>query len=289
MSVLDRRVDVVFTVSSIGLLLVTGLVVVMEMQPAYRPFQDRAYEALAVAQEEGGDPDMAAYFRGPLAERGIRQTFLSTDEVERCLTCHVDDAGLDKWHIEEVNPRLPPSVFGCTVCHGGVALGLSVESDYDPSDPFSHRRGAHRGLMATVADMEAPLYSVKVDNAEYLGAFWARLQEISPPLSNPAAVRHPDYRDVHITGRPMGFLGSPTCLGCHSPEVALEEHTYSERTWWHVDRWRASKFESLRVISLEPDYLDPPAEILAERGILAADYRANCQGCHTTGSQRTPD
>lgn len=289
MSVLDRRVDAVFSVSSLALLLLAALVVFLELQPPYRAHQDRAYEALAVAAEAEGNQDLAAYYRGPEAERGIRQIFLATGEVERCLTCHVDDAGLDAWHLESVNDRLPPTIYGCTACHGGEPLGLMVEKHYDPADEHAHRAGAHRHLMATVAEMEAPLFSASVSNATYISDFWARLQEISPPLSNPVAARQPDYRDVHVTGQPMGFLGSGTCLGCHSPEVALAEHTYSERTWWHVDRWRATKFNSFDIISREPDYQNPPADILSARGIGADDYRANCQGCHTTGSRRTPD
>lgn len=272
---LDRRVDAVFSASSAILLLLTAWVVAREIQPPYRADQDRAYAELASAAEEAGDAEMASYW-AEAAPRGIIQIFLSTGEVERCLTCHVDDASLESWHKENVNDTLPPSVYGCTACHGGEALGLA-------------KGRAHRHMMATRAEMEEHLYSDHDSNAEIASAFWARLQEISPPLSNPVAERVSDFRDVHVTGDPAAYLGSALCLSCHSPEVAIWEHTYSERTWWHVDRWRDTKFRSFEVMSAEPDYVDPPSSSLEEMGWTADDYRANCKGCHTTGYRYEKD
>lgn len=148
---------------------------------------------------------------------------------------------------------------------------------------------AHHGLKKSVAEMEAPLWDSHSENAAAIISFWNRLREVSPPLSNPLAESQPDYRDVSITGKPMGTFGVAVCLSCHARSTGLTEHIYSERTWDHIDRWSESKFESFRVVEKEPDYLTPPAEILLARGLSEEAYRANCKGCHTTGYDSATD
>ncbi len=331
---LDERVDFLFTATSVFLFLLTGAVLFKEFTPEYKKYQDKAYLELAEKAEEAGDYDLADYWlKG--AEKGIRQQFLVNNEVERCVTCHVDDAGIEAWHLENVNPRFPTSFYGCTVCHGGEMLSLS-----------EHK--AHHGLKATRKEMEAKIWDPKEDNSKPLVDFWARLQEISPPIDNPTIQAHPDYRDVNITGEQLQYVTSSFCLTCHSPESALVEifedeyktvdsnesnidvlrayinnkdaqglldfisdgsvpqidmqaavadvdqesirltlvdyenrgyiedwaslHAYSERSWWHINRWRNSKFKTFDVVKKQQDYIDGDEE-----------YKANCKSCHTTG------
>ena len=331
---LDERVDFLFTAMSAFLFLLTGWVLFREFTPEYKKFQDEAYLELAKHAEEEGDYDLADYWlKG--AEKGIRQQFLVNDEVERCITCHVDDAGIEKWHLENVNGRFPTSFYGCTVCHGGEMLALTEHQ-------------AHHGLKATKEDMEKKIWSSSEDNAKPMIDFWERLQEISPPIDNPAIEAHPDYRDVNITGEQLQYMTSAFCLTCHAPESILEEmfeddyqivdsnkdnvdllalyiaendsekivnfistnsvskmdmqgavggidqetirltlvdyeergyiedwaplHAYSERSWWHINRWRNSKFKTFEVVKEQPDYINGDDA-----------YQANCKSCHTTG------
>ncbi|MGH8103185.1 MAG: multiheme c-type cytochrome, partial [bacterium] len=71
----------------------------------------------------------------------IKQIVLRTLEVERCITCHVDEDELSEKH-GDIKNDFPTEIYGCTVCH--VGDGRSTE---EPS--------AHYGLLRTRDEMLA--------------------------------------------------------------------------------------------------------------------------------------
>ncbi len=60
------------------------------------------------------------------AASSLREIRLPDGKVERCLSCH--------YGIEEISPSHPVETFGCTLCHGGDSLSVTLPA-------------AHRGLI----------------------------------------------------------------------------------------------------------------------------------------------
>ncbi|MFN8177689.1 MAG: multiheme c-type cytochrome [bacterium] len=211
--------------------------------------------------------------------------------VARCPTCHgtLDDP-------PGVHSALPAGdIFRdvpCTVCHGGHGRALDVEHAHRgllASAGFGAGRYSLKGRIAQLASgtaaereeareelrritgldpAEERATASEAANADSVaaaswGQWWLSAQGYFDPTDSEAdegaapTVRTVDAWSYSMQGRPLRYVGSAKCLGCH--EVLHREHSR---------RWLATKFRSL------------------ERLAKTADPRP-CLPCHSTGYDAT--
>ena len=149
---------------------------------------------------------------------GVREIVSADGTVARCPTCHGDLGETPPTH-----PRMKGSFSGvsCTACHGGNGRALDVERAH-----IGLRRPAERAL------------------------------DRVPSVTTPDDVRLAEGFDgwsYSPVGRPLRYVGSRECLGCH--ETLHREHSA---------RWIQTKFRSLARLA---DELHPEP----------------CYQCHVTG------
>jgi hypothetical protein len=214
-------------------------------------------------------------------------------EVARCPTCHgtLDDPPGSHPPLPalEVFRDLP-----CTVCHRGRGRALEVESAHhgmltaagSGGGPHSLRSRIEALTSADPAAREAAREELRkitgIDASEELAATsasgdpdsaaalaWARWWRAAQPWFEPGDLGQEDVAtsplfasgvdpwNFTVRGRPLKYVGSRKCLGCH--EVLHREHSR---------RWIATKFRSF------------------ERLVGVAD-RTPCLPCHTTGFDPT--
>ncbi len=229
----------------------------------------------------------------------------STDgrEVARCPTCHgtLEDPG--------AHPALAAAPLlhdvPCTICHGGRGRALDAEHAHRGmlSAP-SHGAGPYtlRGRIARLAEADAAEREAIRDElrritgvdpfeegvagspAEAWSSWWASAEAWFEPgdggldgdASALAAAGLDPWRYT-ARGRPLRYVGSRKCLGCH--ETLHREHSR---------RWAATKFRSLERLAGVTD----PRPCLpchstgwdAETGAYA-EPGVTCEGCHGPGER----
>lgn len=240
---------------------------------------------------------------------GIRE-ILSMDgrEVARCPTCHGD--------LTDFPPAHPPLAstdafveVPCTVCHRGDGRALDVGRAHRGlltgagygGGPFSLQArvdrlrsrdpGARREAMEElrrITGIDPPVEGeafADADSAE--AAAWLEWWEFArryfeTTYSDPEALDQASAMDLDpwaytAEGRPLRYVGSKECLGCH--ETLHREH---------CERWMATKFKSLERLKDEKDPepcypchvtgYDPETGTYAEPGVT-------CEGCHGPGER----
>lgn len=224
-------------------------------------------------------------------------------EVARCPTCHgtLDDPG--------AHPALPAGALlhdvPCTICHGG--RGRALDPDHAHRGMLSapaHGAGPYtlRGRIARLANADAaererirdelrritgvdPFEEgVADDPAQAWSLWWASAEAWFEPGDgvldgDPSALAAAGLDPWRYTarGRPLRYVGSRKCLGCH-------ESLHRE----HSRRWAATKFRSLERIAGATDPRpclpchttgwDASTGAYAEPGVT-------CEGCHGPGER----
>ena len=234
-------------------------------------------------------------------------------DVARCPTCHgrLDDppGSHPPLPSEGVFREVP-----CTVCHRGHGRALTVAAAHEGlltgagfgAGPASFRARIERLSSADGAEREAAREELRkitgIDPTIDVGAhrdredpdsaavaawteWWREAEsyfepvdrEGSGPEDNPFVAAGIDPWEFSTRGRPLRYVGSRKCLGCH--ETLHREH---------VRRWLATKFRSFERLV---DAADPtpclPCHTTgydAARGAWA-EPGVTCEGCHGPGER----
>ncbi len=241
-----------------------------------------------------------------LRERPLRvRAIVSADgrEVARCPTCHgtLEDPG--------AHPALPATALlhdvPCTICHGGRGRALDVQHAHrgllaapaHGAGPYTLRGRIARLAEADAAGREEILDELRAitgvdpfeegvagDAAAAWSTWWASAEAWFEPGDGgldgePGALAAAGLDPWRYTarGRPLRYVGSRKCLGCH--ETLHREHSR---------RWAATKFRSLERLAGTTDPRpclpchatgwDPGTGAYAEPGVT-------CEGCHGPGER----
>lgn len=231
--------------------------------------------------------------------------------VARCPTCHgtLDDP-------PGVHPAMPASDelrdVPCTICHGGRGRALDVEHAHRGllraagagAGPHSLRGRIARLASEDPAEREAAREELRritgLDPAEEgaaageggnadstVAAAWARwllsAESYFDPTDSEAgettlpAAAGLDPWTFSVHGRPLRYVGSAKCLGCH--EVLHREHSR---------RWLRTKFRSIERLAGAAD--PTPCLPCHTTGYDAANGKyaepgVTCEGCHGPGER----
>lgn len=241
---------------------------------------------------------------------GIRE-IVSADggEVARCPTCHGDLTDFPAAHP----PLASTDAFievPCTVCHRGVGRALDVKRAHRGllsgagygAGPFSLRAridglrsadpAARREAMEElrhITGIDPPMKGGEItdsDSAEVVA--WLEWWEFARRYFETTYDDEQETSDQPLAfdldpwaytsvGRPLRYVGSQECLGCH--QTLHREH---------CERWMATKFKSLERLkdekNPEPCYrchatgYDPATGTYVEPGVT-------CEGCHGPGER----
>jgi hypothetical protein len=228
-------------------------------------------------------------------------------EVARCPTCHgtLDDP-------PGAHPALPAmetaAEIPCTVCHRGRGRALRAGEAHDGllaagryslrgrierllgPDPAERRRAREELRRITGADAAsfgAGGGEAAPDSAA--AAAWAAWWRTAEPYFEPGDAGADEEGESRLLaagvdpwmftarGRPLRYVGSARCLGCH--ETRQREH---------VRYWMQKKFRSIERLAGEPDRrpclachatgYDPATGTFAEPGVT-------CEACHGPGER----
>jgi hypothetical protein len=227
-------------------------------------------------------------------------------EVARCPTCHgtLDDP-------PGAHPTMPAADalrdVPCTVCHGGRGRALDVKHAHRGllsaaglgAGPHSLRGRIARLASADAAEREEAREELRrltrLDPAQEsagggdstVAAAWARWWLSAESYFDPTDSEADDSTAVaaggldpftlSVRGRPLKYVGSAKCLGCH--EVLHREHSR---------RWLTTKFRSIERLAGVTDPrpclpchstgYDPTTGKYVEPGVT-------CEGCHGPGER----
>jgi cytochrome c553 len=207
--------------------------------------------------------------------------------------------------------ELPFDQIGCTACHGGNALALRAEPAHQEmrtrfaqifeesieklrAEKWAERqRGIERIRWMTANDFGFVFNAAKEKREEAIRRLlaWWQLHkdtflvegfgERSSPFrtENPQAKIIDQRTDVAVTGEPLPFVGSATCVACHGhPEIS--EVYIPESSKQHVERWFREEF----MTSTNPEeYQDHP--FIDQETLKTMDV--TCEACHGPGSEYT--
>jgi len=252
---MTRNLKVVFALLVAALLITTGVVVYMEMNPPWKRYQQAYFEdqSAKVRQAmDGADNTQREklqkrlnYLSSP--DYRIRQILLDGGRrADRCITCHLDMEVLEKSHPQI--QQFPFEQYGCTECHGGV--GRATEK----TRAHSTLRIPHR-----------PLY-------EYLQARNSKSARIN-------------LFSFGADGRPISFTGSKLCLRCHLGSHPRHVARWRKFKFQSLDKVQ-KKLKALHDEGLELDLVQCLAchttGFNAREGSYLED-RVTCEGCHGPG------
>ena len=249
------------------------------------------------------------------AEQNLQVARIVTEEwrgADLCMTCHIDVGKLMAQHSKLVVEQLPFDQVGCTACHGGDPLALTV-------------KGAHKGLR----DQYEKIFeeSLKKLNSELsmtrqkaieqirwmtgndfgfsfsdppekraqamegIKAWWELHKDIfiterfgkrTEPftLKNPKEELVEKRTDVSLLGEELKFIGSATCIACHAnPQIS--DVYIPESSKEHVERWFNENFMTSKNIEAFKDHPFIDEEILKTMDVT-------CEACHGPGSGFAP-
>gem|GEM_PF-1218490 len=243
--------------------------------------------------------------------------------ADMCMTCHIN-AGVSGFeeqplidlfsvHPEYITQNYPFDQYGCTACHGGKPLALSVEK-------------AHEGLTDTVeaffllkvAELSAPNWIIRQKAIERIrwvtGDDFGYAQDGSPEEIQAAVERILDWWQMHRqtffaegfgerdspfktenpiakvieadtqlspTGQPLEYVNNNSCIACHTS-------FYSQRLQAAVDE---DNQDAIQAIGKQLDHIRLWADIdlgditLSDEAFdkIAKDY--TCQACHGPGQE----
>ncbi len=207
--------------------------------------------------------------------------------------------------------ELPFDQIGCTACHGGNALALRAEpAHHEMRTRFAQifeesieklhsgswverQRGIERIRWMTANDFGFLFNDPQEKRDEVIQKIvaWWQLHkdtflvegfgERSSPFrtENPQANVIEQRTDVAVTGEPLQFVGSATCVACHGyPEIS--DVYIPESSKQHVERWFREEF----MTSTNPEeYQDHP--FIDQETLKTMDV--TCEACHGPGSEYT--
>ncbi len=207
--------------------------------------------------------------------------------------------------------ELPFDQVGCTACHGGNSLALRSEQAHHEmrtrfaqifeesieklrSERWAERqRGIERIRWMTANDFGFVFNAPKEKREEAIArilAWWQLhkdtfLVEGFGERTSPFRTENPQAKvidartDVAITGEPLQFVGSATCVACHGhPEIS--DIYIPESSKRHVDLWFRPEFMTSHNIEEFRDHPFIDEEILKTMDVT-------CEACHGPGSEYT--
>jgi hypothetical protein len=198
--------------------------------------------------------------------------------------------------------------FGCTACHGGDNLGLTMKAHNEMrldfknifqenleklhSDKWAVRQaGIERIRWMTGQDFGFSFSASKEAREEAIARaveWWnlhkntflaERFGERSSPFKteNPMTEILAKRSDIAFTSAPLQYVGSATCVACHAqPEMSENYIPDSHKT--HVERWFRDAFKTSQNLDVyrEHPLIDP--ETLKTMDLT-------CEACHGPGSE----
>ncbi len=285
-------------------LLLCALAVVRETAPPWRKYQSdfraRYLELLerkaAEAKEAGDEKEVAKLERLKAEAAGMKEELKqiyvpAIGAVDHCTTCHAatdnplfaDEPQPFRSHSGDYLKTHQVARFGCTVCHGGLGVGSTVEA-------------AH-GL---VGEGTQPMLPVK-----YAQARCARCHEIVQGLAGAEVAAKGEVRFVELG-----------CEGCHrtarklalpkfAPSLSTIKGKIEDRRWlamWVSDPTKAKEDTVMPHFFLKEDevrdllaFLDtmpeqPPLESVSLAGASSSRgenlfKEKGCRGCHAVEPQ----
>lgn len=327
-----------FAISSFLLLVMLGAVMLNNYNREWKQYQRQYFYELDKRAETEAPHDQASSFLDPLtsAANGVLKTLSNETKLgmvkvvtdpgrsaDMCMTCHINVgvSGFEEQplvdllsvHPDYIVQNYPFDQYGCTACHGGQPLALSVEK-------------AHEGLadtveeffMLKVAELTAPNWIIRQKAIERIrwvtGDDFGYAQDGSPEEIQAAIERILDWWQMHRqtffaegfgerdspfktenpidelidsdtklspTGQPLAYVNNNACIGCHTS-------FYSERLQTAVDE---DNQDAIQAISQQLDHVRLWADIdlsditLADEAFekIAKDY--TCQACHGPGEE----
>ncbi len=236
-----------FLIFSCGLLAVSLIWVFRETWKAeWKTYQKQEYAQMRQDMEAQlkiledptwGDPKKAAlvrstleYLKKPryqvkqilLKREGLWKKGTSGIQVDRCMTCHLNEDKLTKQHPYTAE-FFPFDIYGCTVCHEGNGRAL-------------RKKSAHEHMLGKKAAMYERLV-----HPEDAVKFWKNIAELSIQDGLDAS----DFNYFNVTGEPQAYQGSSGCISCHKKLTAF-----------HVDFWAESKFKSFEKVKNAKDFIE---------------------------------
>lgn len=275
---------VLLITSSVLLLGASGVWLYLRLNPEWKRHQRAAIEdQIGKAEEsyafwsnpEYGTPEEAEKVKAKLdslkkrkleikeimLEDGVlRRDRENGQQLDRCMTCHIDEEKLVREHPEEL--PLPFNRYGCTICHNGNGEALETEQ-------------AHKGMYAN----RKAMIDARFESADALITLWERIRGLNPekvlPFSRESL--------ISPTGEYQIYVGSRRCLKCHTK-------THPE----HVKRWAKSKFQTFERVRNEPDFQKGNKKYRSmcyrchttgyrEDKDLYAEEGVGCEACHGPG------
>ncbi len=273
-----------FAVGSILFLLMLIVVAIDNYNREWKGYQRQYWiEKLAQRAKEQKGAELNLWERLLVrfnAEMNLTVKTVVTEEwrgADTCMTCHIDEGRLLKQHSRLIVEQLPFDKVGCTACHGGDPLALTVN-------------GAHKGLRDRYEKIfEQSLEELNSERAmtrqkaiehirwmtgndfgfgfsdpperraqaiESIKAWWTLhkgtfIAEGFGKRTEPFTLKNPQEKliekrtDVSIAGEELKFVGSPTCVACHAnPQIS--DVYIPESSKEHVERWFIERFMTSR-------------------------------------------
>jgi hypothetical protein len=227
------------------------------------------------------------------------------EEVER-LTKELEDPEreLNKY----INRQFAFDSFGCTACHGGDNLGLTLRAHNEMRLDFKNI------FEENLERLESPQWTVRQLGIERIR--WMTGQDFGFSFSAPEAARHEaterakDWWNLHkdtflaekfgersspfktenlmaeklaqrpdiaFTAEPLEYVGSATCLACHAtPSISENYIPDSHKT--HVERWFRDAYMSSKNQDIYKSHPYIDQELLKTMDVT-------CEACHGPGSE----
>jgi len=210
------------------------------------------------------------------AERNLTIKTVVTDEwrgADTCMTCHTDTEKLIAQHSKLIVEQLPFDKVGCTACHGGDPLALTVKGAHkglrDQYEKIFEQSLEELGSERSMTRQKAIEHirwmtgndfgfsfsdppEKRAQAIEGIKAWWTLhkgtfIAEGYGKRTEPFTLKNPqealvDKRtDVSIAGEELKFIGSATCISCHAhPQIS--DIYIPESSKEHVERWFIEKF-----------------------------------------------
>jgi hypothetical protein len=212
--------------------------------------------------------------------------------------------------LSQIINQLPFDKVGCTACHGGVGNATTAEQAHDGlrdrfSDVFEAslaKLRSEEGMVRQSGIEEirwmvgddfgfvfsdpAPVRAQAVARIQewwelHKGTFLAEgLGERASPFKtvNPQASLIEDRTDITIAGEPEKFIGSASCLGCHTGPHPGGTAYIPPSNQAHLERWYQPDYMTSEHSDVFKDHPFIDKELLKTMDLT-------CEACHGPGSQ----